>query len=245
MKQCLSAERCRTRSKPLPAALLALLTLSLALLSGCGTNPVNVSMTGEMATPYHVHYTENVTRNPPILFVQPSGSPDEPLTALFVPLRVTQNINHSKNISRNLSRQLWQIWLSQKAFATLEYDDSISPHRVSDALPLARKRGAKLLIGGYITHLMDGGTVADSEESITLEIYEVATGNLLWSMGQGARLDKKQASDFYLFSIQSRMPGDPLGLITRTLAQDMGMEIYYWVNPNARSKGFNLKGKAF
>lgn len=228
-----------------PVGLALLLALTLTMLTGCGNSPVNVSMNGEMATPYHIHYTENVSRNPPILFVQPSGSPDAPITALFVPLRVTQNINHSKNISSNLSRQIWQVWLGQRAFSALEYDDSVHPQRVSDALPLARKRGAKLLVGGYITHLLDGGTVADSEASITLEIYEVATGNLLWSMGQGARLDKKQASDFYLFSIQSRMPGDPMGLITRTLAQDMGMEIYYWVNPNARSKGFNLKGKAF
>ena len=226
---------------------LRLLTLAalLPLLPGCGNSPVNVSTNGEMATPYHIHYTENVARNPPIIFVQPSGSPNEPITGLFVPLRVTQNINYSKNISRNLSRQIWHVWLGQKAFSALEYDDSIAPYKVTDALPLARQRGAKLLVGGYITHLLDGGTVGDSEASITMEVYEVATGNLLWSLGQGARLDKKQAGDFYLFSIQSRMPSDPLGLITRTLGQDMGMELYYWVYPNARSKGLNLKGKAF
>ena len=226
-------------------AALCLALLPVLALSGCGNMPVNVSMNGEMATPYHIHYNEMVYRNKPILFVQPTGTPNEPITGLFVPLRLTQNMNHSRSISRNVSRQMWQVWLGQQAFAALEYDDSFEPYRVSEALALARKRGAKLLVGGYITHLLDGGTVADSEVSVTMELYDVATGTMLWSMGQGARIEKKQASDYYLFAVQSRMPSDPMGLLTRTVAQDMGMEVYYWVYPHARKKGGLPAGKAF
>ena len=229
--------------KLLPLFLCALWGL---LLTACGNSAVNVSMNGEMATPYHIHYNEKVDRNPPLVYVRPSGSPNEPITGLFVPLRLTQNMNYGRTISKNLSRQIWQTWLGQQAFAALEYEEQAEPYRVSDALALARKRGAKLLVGGYITHMLDGGTVGDSEISINIEVYEVATGNQLWSMAQGARLDKKQASDFFLFSVQSRMPADTLGLLTRTVGHDMGMELYHWVYPYARSKkGFLPEGKAF
>ncbi len=98
-------------------------------------------------------------------------------------------------------------------------------------------------MGGYITHFLDGGTVGDSAVSMSIEIYDVATGTLLWSMAQGGSMEKQNANNFYIFQVQARMPADPVGLILRTLASDMGMEIYYWLYPYARKKGPG--GKAF
>lgn len=210
--------------------------LACVLLSGCGKN-VTVGLSGEMATPYHVQYNHSADIKPPAVYVRPTSAPAAPPTALFMPLRVTQSANNVQALSRNISRQIWQIWLSQRAFSTLEYDDSVVFYRPSDALALARRRNAQLLVGGSITHVMDGGTTGDSSLSLAIEIYDVATGALLWHIAQGGNFNKKQASDFFLMGVQARMPEDPLGVLIRTIGNDIGMEIYRWVYPHAK-KGF-------
>lgn len=224
--------------------LLPALALLLPLLDGCGRN-VTVGLKGEMATPYHIQYDATVDRKPPAIYVRPNVSPNAAPTALFVPLRITQNITRFQALSRNVSRQIWQVWLSQNAFSTLEYDDAVIPYRVADALPLARAKGAQLLVGGYIQHYLDGGSVGNSSLSLNIEVYEVATGTLLWSISQGGNFEKKQTADFFLVDAQARMPEDPMGILVRTLAHDMGLEILYWVHPDARSKGIQWRPKAF
>ncbi len=206
----------------------ALLVLSIG---GCGNQGTSLSLSGEMATPYHFYYNAGVAVTPVRIYVQPNISPVEPLRGLFVPLRMTQNISQHLTISRTVSRQLWQVWLSQKAFAALEYDETTVPQRVSDALALAKARGANVLVGGYITHYLDSGTVGDSQVSMQMEVYEVATGTLLWSMAQGGSIDKQQAQDYFLVGVQARMPADPASLTARSLAYDMGLKIATWVDP--------------
>ena len=215
------------------------------LLCGCGKN-VTVGLNGEMATPYHVQYDQSAEVKPPAVYVRPVSAPAGPPTALFVPLRVTQSANNIQALSRNISRQIWQIWLSQRAFSTLEYDDATVPYRAVDALGLARRRGAQLLVGGSIAHVMDGGGNGDSSLSVVIEVYDVATGTMLWQIAQGGQLNKKQASDFFLVGVQARMPEDPLGVLIRKIGYDTGMEIYNWVYPHAAKKqGWLPEGKAF
>ncbi len=224
------------------------LFVCVLLLSGCGNSTsqsgVSVSMEGEMATPYHITYDAEVAVSPVRVYVHPNVTPLEPLRGLFVPLRITQNISQSKAMSRSISRSLWQVWLSQQAFAALEYDEKTIPYNVSDALGLARQRGANVLIGGYITHYIDGGTAGDSVVSMQIEMYEVATGNLIWSMGQGGRLDKQQAQDYFLVGVQARMPEDPVSLTARSLAYDMGLKIVEWVKPR-RPEPPQTEGQTF
>ncbi len=219
-----------------------IILVSCLSLSACIDSTMSTTNHGEMATPYHITYDATVVVSPIRVYVQPNIAPTEPLRGLFVPLRVTQNISHHLSISRSLSRQLWQVWLAQESFAALEYNDRIVPDRVEDALALARARGANVLVGGYITHYLDGGTVGDSQVSIQIEVYEVATGALLWSMGQGGSIDKQQAQDYYLVGVQARMPADPAGLTARSLAYDMGAKVARWANAN---KAGNSRGLAF
>ncbi len=223
--------------------IIPILLTTLLSLTGCS----NTSMIshGEMATPYHVSYDAAVVVSPIRVYVQPNISPAEPLRGLFVPLRFTQNISQHLSISRSVSRQLWQVWLAQQSFEALEYDERIVPHHVEDALALARARGANVLVGGYITHYLDGGTVGDSQVSIQIEVYEVATGTLLWSMGQGGSLDKQQAQDYFLVGVQARMPADPVGLTARSLAYDMGVKIAHWAKPYSPRKHDSSGGQAF
>lgn len=218
----------------------------LTLTGGCAADPSSLTMSGDFSNPYKVQINQWVRRNPPAIYVQPNISPDHAPRALFVPLRITQDMNNRLSIGNNISRQIWQVWLSQQAFSVLEYADTGRPYSPQEAIALGRKRGAELVVGGYITHYMDGSSSGDSNVSLAIEIYEVATGTLLWSMAQGAIMEKQAANDFYVLQIQSRMPTDPVSLIVRTLASDMGQPVLYWVHPDARPQGFSLpKGKAF
>ncbi|MEG2173205.1 MAG: hypothetical protein RRY29_08070 [Desulfovibrionaceae bacterium] len=218
----------------------------LALLVSCADSPMGLSVSGNFSNPYQVQIDQWVRRNPPAVYVQPTVTPDHAPRALFVPLRITQDMNNRLSIGNNISRQIWQVWLSQQAFSVLEYTDTGRPFSAREAIALGRQRGAELVVGGYITHFMDGSSYGDSSVSLAIEVYEVATGTLLWSMAQGATMEKQAASDFYVFQVNSRMPADPVSLIVRTLADDMGKPLVYWVHPDRRPKGWSLShGKAF
>ncbi len=218
-----------------------LFTSQLIACVSVGSNP-SMSMHGEMATPFHLTSDAPVTVSPIRVYVKPDGMVTDPLRGLFVPLRVTQDIAQPRHISRNLSRQIWQVWLAQQAFAVLEYDDSFVPHKVSDALAAARAKGANVLVGGYISHYLDGGNAGKSAVSIQIEMYEVASGNLIWSMGQGGAMEKQQATDLFALGVQQRMPEDAAGLMVRSVGYDMGMKIKHWVQPPRTSRA---KGQVF
>ncbi len=224
--------------------LCALMFVMLFTFVGCAGSNFEASLNGDTATPYHIHYDASVHLGRAQLYVQPNVSPSGALRGLFVPLRMTQNINRSRELSRNLSRQIWQVWLSQQAFAALEYDDSVLPYKPSDALGLARARGANVLVGGYITHYLDSGSVGDSAVSIHMEVYDVATGNLLWSIAQGGSMDKAQAQDYFIVGVQSRLPVDAVSVITSHVAHDIGNYIARWVKPTG-AKGSPFEGNTF
>ncbi len=218
----------------------ALFSLCIVTFASCvpvGNHPT-LSLNGETAaTPFHLISDAPVAVSPIRVYVQPTVHPTTPLKGLFVPLRVTQDMASPKHTSYNLSRQIYQVWVAQKAFAVLEYDDTVIPFQVTDALRHARARGANVLVGGYISHFLDGGTSGTSSVSIQIEIYEVASGNMIWSMGQGASLEKKQPTDLFNLGVEHRMPADAAGLMVRSVGYDMGEKVQKWVQGVAGHPG--------
>lgn len=214
-----------------------LLILVLFGSFGCARSPddsfSSISVTGNFSTPFQILTDNFVRRQPPAVYVQPQTPIGHRPRALFVPLRAVQQIGNAVTFSDLLSRQIWQVWLSQGAFETLEYAPQAGPFDRNRALALARQKGAEVLVGGVINHYMDGGSGGESSVSLGIEIYDVKTGNMIWSLSQGGLMDKQKKHDFYLFSITERNPADPSGLITRSLAWDMGNVIKKWVNPYA------------
>lgn len=212
-------------------------TLCLAfLLAGCASKPddsiSSVTLTGDFATPFQVQVENFVRRQPPAIYVQPRAPLGHKPRGLFVPLRAVQKVGDAVTFSDMLSRQIWQIWLSQHGFETLEYAPQAGPFELRRALALARSKGAEVLVSGYINHYMDGGDGGESSVSLNMEIYDVRTGTLLWSLAQGGLMEPRKVHDFYLFSIKERNPLDPSGLITRSLAWDMGNTIMSWADPS-------------
>lgn len=227
-----------------------LLILVLFGSLGCARSPddsySSISLTGDFSAPFQILTDNFVRRQPPAVYVQPQAPIGHRPRALFVPLRAVQQIGNAVTFSDLLSRQIWQVWLSQGAFQTLEYAPQAGPFDRNRALALARQKGAEVLVGGVINHYMDGGSGGESSVSLGIEIYDVKTGNLIWSLAQGGLMDKQKKHDFYLFTITERNPADPSGLITRSLAWDMGNLVKKWVNPasgdNKASMWDNITG---
>lgn len=216
---------------------ICLLAMLLVGGTGCAKSPddsySSISLGGDFATPFQIRTDNFVRRQPPAVYVRPQAPIGHRPRALFVPLRAVQQIGDAVTFSDMLSRQVWDVWLSQGAFATLEYAPQAGPFDRNRALALARQKGAELVVGGVINHYMDGGSGGESSVSLGIEVYDVKTGNLLWSLAQSGLMEKEKKHDFYLFSITERNPADPSGLITRSLAWDMGNLMRKWVDPSA------------
>lgn len=246
MLKC-DGKQSRTPLFPLKFLLAALIvTISV----GCARSPddsySSISLTGDFSTPFQVLTDNFVRRQPPAIYVQPTTPLGYRPTALFVPLRMMQQMNNAVTFSDLLSRQIWQVWLSLGAFSTLEYAPQAGPFERSRALALARQKGAQILIGGFINHYMDGGSGGESSVSLAIEAYDVKTGNLIWSIAEGGLMEKEKKHDFYLFTITERNPADPSSLIVRSLAWDMGKVVLKWVDPasgnNQASTWDNITG---
>ncbi len=228
---------------------MALTLLCLLMLGGCG---YGISSRGDMSFPLQIQYNDWVSFSPLQISVQPNATPDHAPKALMVPLRCTQEIAYPDSISRNLTRSIWQEWLSLRPFSVLEYDSQAPLFRPETAIALAKRKGAELVVGGYITHYMDGGSVGDSTASIQIEIYEVATGNMLWSMAQAGQMEKNRAADFYFLAVKPILPADAAAFIIQGLAHNMGKKVADWSNRvKEKSTGQKMKdavgidGKAF
>lgn len=114
---------------------------------------------------------------------------------------------------RELQHHVFSSDMASLAFAQRLPDPGIRcrcrPLRTQSRHGPGRRRGAEMVVGGYINHYMDGGSGGTSSLSLALEIYDARTGTLLWSMAQGGLMEARQVHDFYLFSIKERNPGDP------------------------------------
>lgn len=219
------------------AAKVLFVFLALGAATGCARSPddsySSISLAGDFSTPIQIKIDNFVRRQPPVAYVRPQTPLNYRPRALFVPLRAVQQITNAVTFSDLLSRQIWNVWLSQGAFNTLEYAPQAGPFDRERALAMARQKGADVVVGGFINHYMDGGSGGESSLSLNIEVYDVKSGNMIWSLAQGGLMDKETKHDFYLFNITERNPADPSGLITRSLAWDMGNEIRKWVNPAA------------
>lgn len=226
-----------------PRACLALPLL--LLLCSCGTGgpgglggavSPKLNLTGDAATPLQIQLTNWVRRQDPRIFVRPTVSPGKAPTALFVPLRITQEMRDPVSVSRNLSRTVWQAWLGLNTFSVLEYAHDAQPYDPRLALELGRQKCADVVVGGYITHYLDGGHTGNTEVSISMEVWETATGTLLWSLAQGGLLEYQSSHDFYLFSLRTRQPADPPAVILHTLAVEMGRPVAAWANNSEKKR---------
>ena len=237
-------------SRTMLTCLVPVCLLSL-FLSGCSTSAgrslasnVDASLAGERV----IYWDEWVRKGEPQIFVSPDRAAENPPTAVFMPLRLTQKMEHANSVSYNLSRIVWQTWLQHGALPVIEFAEGAPPYRSDLALAYGRARKANLVIGGTINHFNDGGTVGDSSVSLSLEIYDVNSGNMFWSFGQAALMQVGKVNDYLLFATKSRMPTDPAAACLTAAAGDLARMVRAWaynVSPGKSEEKNWWQPKAF
>ncbi len=187
-----------------------------------------------------------VNKSPVQVYVHPNSEPQKPLSALFVPFRMMQNIENFVTIGRNISYIIWQNWLQQELFSILEFSQTTPPFRPDIALAIAAEKGADLVIGGYVTEFIDGGTVGDTRVAIAIEIYDVKTKNLIWSIAQAGSIEITKANDYILFTINKRIPTNPSSVVIYALAEGTGKTIKNWISPQpGKAPWYKFEPSAF
>lgn len=204
-----------------PAAVLLALLAALTLCS--------CAVEGDFANTPTLYVDEMVNRAwSPEVYVEPQGPPMQPLTAVLFPLRLRQQFSNAGGLSDEMTRVLWNVWLRDRVFPGLAFAEGETWHGFDRAVPKAGN--ADLIVGGDITHIMFGGASGTTEISLRLEIYDAATGTLLWSMAHAGQLRNAKTGDFILVTKKSRLPAEPVQAIMAALAEDMGKPVGRWNN---------------
>lgn len=202
--------------------------LAPALAVACLTVPACSNVEPRLVQPTLVYYDAPVETSPLSVYIRPSGPADRPLSALYVPFLAREDMENPRTIGLEVTRTVWQTWLSQAVFPTQVFDETTLFYGREEAIDLARQRGADLLVSGEVSHYFNGGTRSDTSVSLRADIYDVASGQLLWSMAQAGRMEHQLDEDFILAKRTTRMPESPMQAVIQRISLEMGLVISDW-----------------
>lgn len=211
------------------------LLLLLLFTGGCATVGERVDFqVGSLPVVYVDEWTR---RDPPTVYVYPRDASGMEPSVYFVPFRVTQKITDPEMIGYTAARTVYNTWLSMELFSVMEFAPEHGPYRRDRALAMARARGADLLVGGFVTYYLTGGSTSESQVALQVEIYDTASGELVCSMAQSALMPARATRDYLIFATKTRLPSDPMYAMTRTVAQDMGGLLQGWFGSGTKQDG--------
>lgn len=207
--------------------------LPVLLFSGCGGEGgrVNLELAGQP-----VYYADSaVVRAEPVVYVYPVTDVSG-IKVLFTPFRVVQAMDSPEQAGYSLSRVFWQVWSGMEVFDQFEFAAEAGPFRRDLAIAQAKRRGADMVVGGFVTQLLAGGGVGPNRVSLQIEAYDVNSGLMVWSMAHSGALNAPVSRDFILFAVKNRIPDDALYAVVAALAEDTGQVMRRWsraVRPEA------------
>jgi hypothetical protein len=193
----------------------------VATVSACAVAP-------KLAEQSTVYVDVAVKRNNPSVFVQPMNAPARPFKAVILPFTVEQDVYNARHLAKQLTDVFANTWMQDKVFPALFYEPTQEGLSKEQAILVARDRGADCVVTGRLAYILDGGTRSDSSVSLSFEIFDVNSGQRIWSMAQSGRMDPDRGSDFVLFKTENRLPQDPIWAIMTALAHDTGGPIRNW-----------------
>jgi len=206
----------------MPRRAVFLLLAPVLLLAACAVSP-------DLAQPPTVYVDEYVHRDFfPQITLAPANAPMQPQTALFFPLANRLQMRNAAHVGRELSRVFWGSWLKLKVFDTLPFLDNEPWKDSATAVARARAAGFDLAVGGEFTYLLFGGSAGTSTVSLRLEIYDTASGELIWSMAHAGSMSADLTRDYFLFATKNRLPTEPVSAIVAALAEDLGKPVREW-----------------
>ena len=177
-----------------------------------------------------VYKFEEVERNRPNVYVYPTEGAVSAPTALMLPFPITQALGprEAEPMSKSLTRILWQAMVKEEGFSVLEYEENVTLYSLNQALYLARQKGADILITGNIPYVITGGSTGINQMVVHFEIYDVQSGDLIWSITHSGALNAKQSQDFIFFQRKSKLPTDSLYAVASALGSDIGRVMRDW-----------------
>lgn len=210
------------------------LILMTIFLSGCTQLESKIEQDFEPSlnclTFYQSPVVERYTAPIYVMPLAPAQPPNQPKKAVFFPFYVRAQIENPKIIGERLGHLFWQIWLGQKVFPSMVYENKFSYPGKIKARKYAYQKKADLYILGQIKYLLDGGSQGSSSLAIQVNIYSVFSDKLIWSMDHAGRIDNRPDMDFVLFKRKTWMPESPLYVIMKTLALDMARPVKMWAD---------------
>ncbi|MGE4557638.1 MAG: OmpA family protein [Desulfovibrionaceae bacterium] len=196
--------------------------LGAALFVGCG------NLHSRVVNQSTWHMDAPVQRSNLMIYVKPQSRHNRPLSALFFPLRVTQDTQDTNFLGRQCGKLMWQVWTSKEVFRTLAYDEDLFMRSPRYAAAEARRRGADLAVIGSVPYLLAGGTAGDSAVSIQLKILDARSGETLISLDESARLENVLQDDYIFWVRKTRLPDSPIYVAVSTIAEDMALPVKAW-----------------
>lgn len=204
-----------------PAVLLLALAACLSL-SACAVQ-------ADLANTPTLYVDEPVARAwTPQISLRPENPPLQPLNAVLFPFHIRQAFSYRAQISEELTRVFWNTWLEKRVFPGLAFAQGEKWRKPGPAMDTTWSTGADLAVGGEITHIMFGGASGTTEISLRVDIYDAATGTLLWSMAHSGQLRNAKTGDYIVLTKKSRLPTEPTGAVMAALARDMAGPVKDW-----------------
>lgn len=200
-------------------------------LTGCATTQfIDDSNNIDLAGQPTFYRNQWVRLSPAEILIEPAHEASYAPKVLFIPFRVTQDMENARTAGYSAGRTVWQTWTSMRLFPSMEFTGDPTPYRRDVALMQARKRGADMVVGGFVTYLYPGGTAGETQIALQVEAIDAHSGQVVWSLSQAASMPASTKKDYLLFAVREKMPSDPLYACTRSIAQDLGRYVQRWVN---------------
>ena len=205
------------------------LLLVCTVLSGCATISGVEDRTDIDLGSATIYRDQWVRLSPLDVHVEPAELAQYAPKVLFIPFRVTQEMENANSAGYAAARGVWQTWLSMRLFPSMEFTGDQIPYRRDRAVQLGVARGADMVVGGFVTYLYAGGTAGDTQIAMQVEALDTRTGQVVWSMAQSGLMPASSKKDYAIFSVRDRLPSDPLYACTKAIAIDMGKKVQNWM----------------
>ncbi|MDE7469615.1 MAG: hypothetical protein K2M30_04950 [Desulfovibrionaceae bacterium] len=204
-----------------------LLVAFVVILGGCG---VRVDVIADASGPMLIKDTIQVKTSELQVSIRPSSAPKEEPRVVIVPIRMMHPIENAIDISKSITWEIWNVILQNEVFTHVEYASNKGVTSLQEALAYAREKQATVLITGVSNSFLDGGSVGTSRVALNLQMYDVSTGALLWSLHQSGELQARERMDYVVLQRQPVLPQNPIGTIIATLTYNMVQPVKLWRN---------------
>jgi len=212
-------------------ALLALAALALAL-AGCAHFDPGISQ------PSRIYRDAPVEKSKLAMSVKPKTRLSDAPQVLMYPFWIAQKMDNHLLVGRELARLVHQAWTEDSVFETIMFDPQLVYRGPEQAVSIARRAGADLVVVGIVPYLYCGGSIDNTAVTLQVRIYETKGGNLLLAMDQQARVQARLTQDWILFDLHTRLSDSPLAEALAAIARDMAVPIRSWMPPSDEELGF-------